>query len=331
MFERFTQPARDVVVQAQEEARRLGHDHIGTEHLLLALLARPETTGGRALTSMGVQAAAVRAAITARVPSAGESPSGHIPFTPRAKKVLELSLREALALGDNHIGTEHIVLGLVREGEGLAAQVLVAEGVQLAALRESARHARAAATEDRPAPATGRTPAAEQALEAARQLAASAPMGTHHLLEALARVEDGAAAKVLAALGVDAEAIAAKIDELGTEGTADTTPEMLALQAMEIRVVDDEVHVVLRDPATLDLARRATQQLGGPVRGDDPVAGSLASIWHVSRNTLQQVVQRLSPTPEEGRAPRSLPGLPAAVQRAVQSRLRRLRQPPPGS
>jgi ATP-dependent Clp protease ATP-binding subunit ClpC len=135
MFERFTERARSVVHHAQEEARDLGHNHIGTEHVLLGLLTEPEGVGARALAAFGVSLEAVRADVE-RIAGRGQgSPTGHIPFTPRAKKVLELSLREALKLRHNYIGTEHIVLGLVREGEGLAARILVESGADLPAIR----------------------------------------------------------------------------------------------------------------------------------------------------------------------------------------------------
>ena len=136
MFERFTNRARDVVKLAQVEARRLDHDYIGTEHVLLGLVDVPEDIGAKALAALGVEASAVRAAVE-RIVGRGEgAPEGHVPFTPRAKKALELSLREALQLGHNYIGTEHIVLGLIREGKGVAAQVLVELGADLPKLRQ---------------------------------------------------------------------------------------------------------------------------------------------------------------------------------------------------
>jgi ATP-dependent Clp protease ATP-binding subunit ClpA len=173
MFERFTKEARAAVVRAQEEARRLHHQVIGTEHLLLAILETGEGAGARALRARGVEAADLRRRIVGivdppgddldsaalatlgidleevrRVTEASFGPGaldargrkpvrpGHIPFSKRAKKVLELSLREAVRLGHNHIGTGHVLLGLIREGEGLAPLVLTDAGVDLATLRE---------------------------------------------------------------------------------------------------------------------------------------------------------------------------------------------------
>src|SRR5919201_1014843 len=136
MFERFTDRARRVVVLAQEEARLLNHNYIGTEHILLGLIHEGEGVAAKALESLGISLEAVRNQVEEIIGQGGSSPSGHIPFTPRAKKVLELSLREALQLGHNYIGTEHILLGLIREGEGVAAQVLVKLGADLNRVRQ---------------------------------------------------------------------------------------------------------------------------------------------------------------------------------------------------
>ncbi len=136
MFERFTDRARRVVVLAQEEARMLSHNYIGTEHILLGLIHEGEGVAAKALESLGISLEAVRAQVEEIIGQGQQAPSGHIPFTPRAKKVLELSLREALQLGHNYIGTEHILLGLIREGEGVAAQVLVKLGADLNRVRQ---------------------------------------------------------------------------------------------------------------------------------------------------------------------------------------------------
>jgi ATP-dependent Clp protease ATP-binding subunit ClpA len=125
MFHRFTERARDVVVFAQDEARELRHDWIGTEHLLLGLLRVEEGLAARVLWALGVTLAEVREQVARIIGQGDEVPGGQIPFTPRGKKVLELALREALSLGHNYIGTEHILLGLVREGEGVANQILI--------------------------------------------------------------------------------------------------------------------------------------------------------------------------------------------------------------
>jgi ATP-dependent Clp protease ATP-binding subunit ClpA len=161
MFERFTERARQVVVLAQEEARTLKHNYIGTEHILLGLLREEEGLAARVLESLDITVERVRAQVVRIVGSGEEVTSGQIPFTPRAKKVLELALREALSLGHNYIGTEHILLGLVRENEGVAARILLdfdadsevaaraapaAEAARRAARRARARSPRSCST-----------------------------------------------------------------------------------------------------------------------------------------------------------------------------------------
>jgi hypothetical protein len=135
VFERFTDRARRVVVLAQEEARVLNHNYIGTEHLLLGLVHEGDGVAAHALQSLGISLEQLRHQVEGIVPPGSEAPSGHIAFTPRSKKVLEMSLREALQLGHNYIGTEHILLGLIREGEGVAAQTLTALGADLSRVR----------------------------------------------------------------------------------------------------------------------------------------------------------------------------------------------------
>ena len=135
MFERFTARARRVVVLAQEEARMLDHNYIGTEHILLGLIREGEGVAAKTLESLGISLEAVRQQVEEIIGLGEQAPSGHIPFTARAKKVLELSLREALQLGQNYIGSEHILLALIREGDGVAAQVLVRLGADLIRVR----------------------------------------------------------------------------------------------------------------------------------------------------------------------------------------------------
>lgn len=138
VFERFTDRARRVTVLAQEEARLLGHNYLGTEHILLGLLHEGEGVAAKALESLKIDLYQVRREVEELMGTrGGAAPSGHIPFTPRAKKVLELSLREALQLGHNYIGTEHVLLGLIREGSGVAAQVLVKLGAELDSVRRA--------------------------------------------------------------------------------------------------------------------------------------------------------------------------------------------------
>jgi len=135
MFQRFTDRARRVVVLAQEEARNLNHDWIGTEHILLGLIREGEGVAAKTLESLEIGLDAVRQQVEQMIGQGQQAPPGHIPFTPRAKKVLELSLREAQQLGHNYIGTEHLLLGLIREGDGVAARVLVMLGADLDRVR----------------------------------------------------------------------------------------------------------------------------------------------------------------------------------------------------
>lgn len=139
MFERFTDQARQVIVRAQEESRLLCHDHIGTEHLLLGIVGGTNSPAVDVLTGLGSTPQSVRAAVLAALPPGRATESGHIPFTPQAKKALELSLRMALELNHNYIGAEHLLLGLMRADDGGAAAILKAAGVDVAAAREAVR------------------------------------------------------------------------------------------------------------------------------------------------------------------------------------------------
>ena len=148
MFQRFTDRARRVVVAAQEEARMLGHNHIGSEHLLLGLLHGQDGLAARVLAAAGITVAAARSQVEKLAGPGGKSPTGHIPFTQRAKKILELSLREALEQKKSYIGTEHILLGLLRDADGMGAQVLTRLGGSLSDLRQRVIEAAEAASPD---------------------------------------------------------------------------------------------------------------------------------------------------------------------------------------
>ena len=330
MFERFTDAARRVVVSAQEEARSLKHNYIGTEHVLLGLLAEPDGAAARALAGAGVTPENARDQIVKIVNVGDTEPHGHIPFTPRAKKVLELSLREALHLRHHDIGSEHILLGILREGQGVAAQALAGLGTDTERLRREvvrlAGSARRAGPDEPLTPRPAHTPAAAEVLATAEELASGSPIGSHHLLEALARSHRSAAGHALAAAGVDVEVLAAKLDEVGLEGTTDLTPEEEAARQAEIRLDGDEVHLVLRDPAVVDRVRAVSGHLGGPIRGTDPVASGMVPVHQAVVRYLERLRRRLEPTAEgpEGERPRG----PAAVVRlAMRSRLHRRRQP----
>jgi ATP-dependent Clp protease ATP-binding subunit ClpC len=296
MFERFTNRARHVVVLAQEEARLLNHNYIGTEHILLGLLGEPESVGGQVLAGFGFTRDGVREEVAARVGRGKKMPSGHIPFTPRAKKTLELSLREALAIKHNYIGTEHILLGLIREGEGVAVQILrahadpaeiraaVLEAVSaddpgpgaetdeaaeetnavLRWLRQRLTLRHAASVPFRPElpgatverPSRG-TPAVEAALEQAARLAGPLPVGSHHLLLAALEDTNSAASWALASLGVDLDELRAKLRAARLLGTSDEQPEQAGRRQMAINVSDEMLTIVLTDPVIVEAGKEA--------------------------------------------------------------------------
>jgi ATP-dependent Clp protease ATP-binding subunit ClpA len=225
MFERFTTRARHAVVLAQEEARRLHHNYIGTEHMLLGLLGEPGGVAFQALERFGMSLEGTRQEVTAIVGTGTATVSGHIPFTPRAKKTLELALREALHLHHNYIGTEHILLGVMGEGDGVGAQILKQHSPDLTPVRMAVldvlstlpagatpgrgwlRRRFAAGpgeeTEAGEAAELRTTPAADTSLSEAARLAGSQPVGSHHLLLAALGDPDSAAARALAGLGLD--------------------------------------------------------------------------------------------------------------------------------
>lgn len=323
MFERFTAEARSVVVRAQEEARGLQHDYIGTEHILLGLYSMPTSVAARALRNLGVTAAAVRTGIEETVGKGKqEAPPGHIPFTKRAKKVLELSLREALQLKHNYIGTEHILLALQREGDGVAAQLLAGQIRDMGAIRATVNDLlREGATEHPGGEPPPRTDAAEEVVTAAQALAGDAPMGSHHLLEALIRAEGSMAAKVLADLGIDAAAVASKVDEFDAEDTTDATPEELAARKMELRVEADEVHLIFRDSGTVDLAKAVTSLVNGPVTATGPVTGKFVPLWTKTNQLLMSLLQTLKDDPLPDSTTRDKAAL--LVRRVLHDRLRR--------
>lgn len=298
-FERFTVKARQVVVMAQEEARMLKHNHIGTEHILLGLLDVPDSTATKVLHQLGYDKQTAQADIVAAVKIGTAELRGHIPFTPRAKKTLDLALREAHQLHHNYIGTEHILLALVTERDGVGAQMLAARIDPISKIRAAVLAALEGSPDVAPGAWPAGTPATEDTVSTASALAGGAPVGSHHLLEAMLRTENSMAARVLRELGVDPDAVAAKIDELDPETTTDANPEETAARKMEIRLVDDEVHLILRDPATVTIAKEVTELSDGPIRGVGPVAGMFVPLWRSTNQLLSQLQRALEPEPEE--------------------------------
>jgi Clp amino terminal domain, pathogenicity island component len=319
MFERFTNRARHSVVLAQEEARRLNHNYIGTEHLLLGLLGEPDGLAARALRDFGVSADGARRTVTAVIGTGSAEPSGHIPFTPRAKKTLELALREALQLRHNYIGTEHILLGLIREGDGVAAQVLK-EHADLLAIRMAVldllptatieatlgRHwlrRRAVTDPGEAAAAAGQavlnaTPAADTTLSEAARLAGSQPVGSHHLLLAALADPDTAAARALAALGVDLDQAKQALRGADVTGTSDEPPEEAGRRQMAIKVTGEQLTIEATDPVIIEAGRAALQALGdqadppGTIRGGLPACATLSTVWQALHDSLEAIQRR---------------------------------------
>jgi ATP-dependent Clp protease ATP-binding subunit ClpC len=325
MFERFTNSARHVVVLAQEEARRLRHNYIGTEHILLGLFGEPDGIAFRALQRFGMSLEGTREEVTAIVAAGSAEPSGHIPFTPRAKKTLELSLREALALHHNYIGTEHILLGLLRQGEGVAAEVLRQHGDLLAIraavfdlvpvgsahvgrmrgwLRRVVAEPAAAGV---PAEQTllNATPAADTTLSEAARLAGAQPVGSHHLMLAALADADSAAARALAALGVDIDQAKEALRGMDVTGTSDEQPEEAGRRQMVIRVADDRLTIEAADPAIMEAGRAALAALGeegnpaDAIRGDQPACASLSTVWRALHDSLWVIQRRATLPPGE--------------------------------
>jgi ATP-dependent Clp protease ATP-binding subunit ClpA len=283
MFERFTAYARRAVVMAQEEAREMNHNYIGTEHILLALLRQPDglpnqSDGGASaiLGEFGMTLEGVRQEVLDTVGAGtGKRQLGHIPFTPRAKKVLELSLREALQLHHHYIGTEHILLGLIREDKGVAAQIMREHGdllairaavlervpagdeedktdlatIPVALLRRMGLRRGGAREQEDPAVANVHaTPATDATLVEAARLAGDSPVGSHHLLLAALADPDSAAARTLAGLGVDLDQARELLRTADVTGTSDEPPEEAGRRQMSIQVTGETLTIVVVDP-----------------------------------------------------------------------------------
>jgi ATP-dependent Clp protease ATP-binding subunit ClpA len=301
MFERFTAYARRAVVMAQEEAREMNHNYIGTEHILLALLRHPDGLPNQAdggataiLGEFGMTLEGVREEVIAKVGAgAGKKLAGHIPFTPRAKKVLELSLREALQLHHNYIGTEHILLGLIREDKGVAAQVMREHGdllaIRLAVLdrvpagNEDDKDGLASTTgallrrvrlrlggsrddEDAETATVHATPATDATLVEAARLAGAAPVGSHHLLLAALADPDSAGARTLAGLGVDLDQARELLRTADVTGTSDEPPEEAGRRQMSIQVTGETLTIVVVDPVLVaagEAALKAVNEQAG--------------------------------------------------------------------
>lgn len=324
MFERFTDRARRVLVLAQEEARLMEHNFLGTEHLLIALLQEGEGVAATALTQLGADIVGIRALVgDAVVPGAPGTASGAPPFTPRSKKVLEFSLREALDMGHNYIGTEHLLLGLVREGEGVGAQVLMTSGLNLDKVRakvlEMLDVPRPPGDVGRPgggAPSLGlhrggwggrgtgfsATPAGAAIRNRAFARAGADPLASHHYL--LAHFDDprSLATRVLESLGVTEAAVLDRIGAMGVAGTSDEVPKPEAKPGIEIGL-GGGLTLAVDNPELAEQLRATIEEVGDP--GE---AGELAV---VIRKALADHLRPGDPLSEDTPSPLAPPEPPA--------------------
>jgi ATP-dependent Clp protease ATP-binding subunit ClpC len=339
MFERFTDRARRVVVLSQEEARRLKHSYIGTEHILLGLLAEGEGLACRALTGLGMSLEATRQEVAELVPPGSTELTSHIPFTPRAKKTLELSLREALQLQHDYIGTEHLLLGILTEGEradkdeGVAVNLLKRHAelpavrtavlnlippaspesgpmrrwwrTRTVGLAELATHLEAG-TRRTAEQAVNATPAADATLTEAARLAGTQPVGSHHLLLASLADPGTAAARALAALGMDLDRVKEALRGMDVTGTSDELPEEAGRRQLFIRVTGDRVTLEAHDPVLVRAGADAlaalddTAKESGTIRGDLPVSASLSRAWQALFESLKDIQRRATSFPATG-------------------------------
>jgi ATP-dependent Clp protease ATP-binding subunit ClpA len=331
MFERFTNLARHVVVLSQEEARKLRHNYIGTEHILLGLLAETDGLAARALTSLGMSYDGIRQEVSDLVGTGKKEPSGHIPFTPRAKKTLELALREALQLNHTYIGTEHLLLGLLNEGksggdDGAAVSILKRHaefpairtavigqlsgadfrGVRSRSwLRDQEGGAAGSAAPGEKA-VVNATPAADATLSEAARLAGAQPVGSHHLLLASLADPGTAAAQALAALGLDLDQAREALRGMDVTGTSDELPEEAGRRQMLIRVTGERLVLEAADPAIIEAGRAALTALGGEaeadgvIRGDSPACASLTAVWQALSDSLGAIRRHAALTTAAG-------------------------------
>ncbi len=326
MFERFTNRARKVVVLSQEEARELKHNYIGTEHILLGLLGESGGLASQALARFGMSLDGARDEVKAIIGLGKSTPSGHIPFTPRAKKVLELALRESLQLNHDFIGTEHILLGVIREGEGVGAQIIKQHCADLKEVREAVldvvstgptgvskgrRWLRRRAVESSFGAVPGEvpelaesdelraTPAADTSLAEATRLAGSQPVGSHHLLLAAIADPDSAASRALTELGVDLEPLKEALRNTDVTGTTDEQPEQAGRRQMVIKATPEKLTIEATDQLIIGLGQAALAALGdeeGAIQGSLPAAASLSNVWQALHDSLE-AIQRLAEPP----------------------------------
>jgi Clp amino terminal domain, pathogenicity island component len=318
MFERFTDRARRSIVLAQEEARRMQHNYIGTEHVLLGLLGEETGVAARVAKGFGLTLDVGRDDVLAIIGRGKGASSGHIPFTPRAKKCLELALREALQLGHDYIGTEHVLLGIVREGNGVGAQILIKHAGSLSEVRAAVvgmlhvsttetyrrllgrlggRRTAAVRLQPEPQPLDIRTtPAADVSLAGAARLAGAGPLGSHHLLLAALDDPNTAAARALVELGLDLERARELLRAADVTGSSDELPEEAGRRQMVITVTDDRLTLEASDPEIIELGRAAAKALRSsastPPPAGEPAAESGESSGPAESSSAGRIVVR---------------------------------------
>jgi ATP-dependent Clp protease ATP-binding subunit ClpA len=317
MFEQFTNRARRVIVLAQEEARGLQHNYIGTEHILLGLLRESDGLAAQALSTRAVSLDSARRDVISRVGRGDKHPEGRIPFTPRAKKSLEHALREAVGLQHNYIGTEHILLGLLSVPDGVAGEILAAAAGDLSNVRTAILDLMPPGTMREPnlrRLATGAggpgttgaqdlriTPAADTSITEAARLAGTHPIGSHHLLLAALNDPVSAATRALSALDIDLDQIRGALQRVDVADTSDEAPEDTGRRHMRLRATEDELTLEITDKTLIDLARKAQQGLAVDVIGGDlPEATSLGTVWRTLHDSLVDICRRATTTPPSG-------------------------------
>jgi ATP-dependent Clp protease ATP-binding subunit ClpC len=341
MFERFTTRARRVVVLSQEEATQLNHNYIGTEHILLGLLGEQGGLASQALTGLGMSLEEARHEVVKLIGMGSKEPTGRIPFTPRAKKTLELALREALQLNHDYIGTEHLLLGILTEGErgskdeGVGVKVL-RRHAELPAIRTAVldllpppgpespparrwRRARSAgiaelvlagegARHSREQALLNATPAADTTLSEAARLAGAQPVGSHHLLLAALADPESAAARALTLLGVNLGHAREALRDIDVTGTSDELPEEAGRRRMVIHVTGDRITLEAADPVLVKAGNEALAALGdraaepGAIPGYLPVSASLSRAWQALFESLKDIKQRATSSADESSA-----------------------------
>jgi ATP-dependent Clp protease ATP-binding subunit ClpA len=354
MFERFTTRARRVVVLSQEEATQLNHSYIGTEHILLGLLGEQGGLASQALTGLGMSLEGAREEVVKLIGMGSTEPAGRIPFTPRAKKVLELGLREALQLNHDYIGTEHLLLGIVTQGEragqdeeGVGVKVL-RRHAELPAVRAAVlnllppaapesvpmrrwRRGRTAGLSELVAhlepPRVGQaaeqimnaTPAADATITEAARLAGMQPVGSHHLLLASLSDPGTAAARALAALGVDLDQAKEALRGMDVTGTSDELPEEAGRRQMLVRVIGDRLTLEANDPVLVQAGREAiaalddTAKESDTIRGDLPVSAGLSRVWQALFESLKDIQRRAASSAATGSPAEPAAGPPAGA------------------